>query len=115
MPALSDFAAATVAGLDPFRAPPSEAELDRRRRVGLSASQERMLKYWGYPYVFDEFRFHLTLSGRLEEAEACALADRLTAHFAPVLPEPYRIDSLGLLGEAADGRFHLLHRYTLAG
>ena len=113
--ALSDLASATVAGLDPFRAPPSEAELERRRHVGLSASQEKMLQYWGYPYVFDEFRFHLTLSGRLEEAEADRLAERLTRHFAPVLPEPYVIDSLGLLGEASDGRFHLLHRYTLAG
>lgn len=113
--ALNDLAAATVAGLDPFRAPPSEAELARRRRVGLSASQEKMLQYWGYPFVFDEFRFHLTLSGRLDVTPADALAARLSAHFADVLPEPYRIDSLGLLREAADGRFHLIHRYTLAG
>jgi len=112
---LTALAAATVAGLDPFRAPPAQAELDRRRRVGLSASQEKMLQYWGYPYVFDEFRFHLTLSGRLDEPQAEALAARLTTHFAPVLPTPYRVDSLGLLGEAPDGRFHLLHRYTLAG
>lgn len=112
---LKDLASSTVAGLDPFRAPPSQAELDRRRRVGLSASQERMLKYWGYPYVFEEFRFHLTLSGQMDEAEADRLVARLSDHFAPVLSQPYLMDSLGLLGEAPDGRFHLIHRYTLAG
>lgn len=112
---LHDLACATVAGLDPFRAPASEAELVRRRKAGLSDTQEQMLKYWGYPYVFDEFRFHLTLSGSLPEAQAEQLANRLTDHFSPTLPEPYTVDSLCLLGEAENGRFHLLHRYTLAG
>lgn len=113
--ALHNLAQTAVAGLDPFRAPPTEAELERRRRVGLSASQEKMLQYWGYPYVFDEFRFHLTLSGRLEANAADQLAERLTDHFAPTLPAPYRIDTLALMGEAPDGRFHLLRRFPLGG
>jgi hypothetical protein len=39
----------------------------------------------------------------------------LAAHFAPVLPHPFRIEDLCLFGEDAAGRFHLLHRYALAG
>lgn len=113
--ALSDLAAATVAALDPFRAPPSEAELARRRKAGLSDRQEALLARWGYPYVMEEFRFHLTLTGKLPRAEAEATRDILAAHLAPVLPAPFVIDSLCLMGEDAEGMFHLVHRYTLSG
>jgi putative phosphonate metabolism protein len=113
--ALADFAAATVEALDPFRATPSEAELDKRRKAGLTERQEALLTRWGYPYVMEEFRFHLTLTGRLPRAEAEATRDILAAHLAPVLPTPFVIDSLCLMGEDADGMFHLVHRYTLSG
>jgi putative phosphonate metabolism protein len=114
-PDLAALAGAVVKSLDSFRAPPTEAELARRRTSGLNARQEAMLAAWGYPYVLEEFRFHLTLSGRLPEVEADALAARLSDHLAPVLERPYVIDTLALMGEAEDGRFHLIHRYTLAG
>ena len=114
-PDLAALAGAVVKGLDRFRAPPTEAELARRRTSGLNARQEAMLAAWGYPYVLEEFRFHLTLSGRLPEVEADALVVRLSDHVAPVLERPYGIDTLALMGEAEDGRFHLIHRYTLAG
>jgi hypothetical protein len=39
----------------------------------------------------------------------------LAAHFAPVLPQPFRIEDLCLFGEDAGGRFHLLLRYALTG
>ena len=75
-------AAACVRELDAFRAPAGEAELARRRKVGLSARQEALLVQWGYPYVLDEFRFHLTLSGRLPKNEVpnwmTTLEDRLS-------------------------------------
>ena len=59
----------------------------------------------------EEFRFHLTLTGRLDDPEPLAEA------LAPLIPaaRPCRIDSLTLLGEAPDGRFHQLHRYALTG
>ncbi|MEM9319190.1 MAG: DUF1045 domain-containing protein, partial [Pseudomonadota bacterium] len=47
--ALADFAAATVAALDAFRAPPSPVELSLRRQAGLSPRQETLLSKWGYP------------------------------------------------------------------
>ena len=114
--ALAHLAAEAVTGLDQFRAAPTEAELTRRRKAGLSDRQEALLTQWGYPYVLEEFRFHLTLTGRLgSDADADAVADRLSAHFAPVLPAPFAVDSLCLMGEDADGMFHLVHRYTLSG
>jgi len=112
--ALAELAAEAVSGLDLFRAPPSEAELARRRKAGLSDRQEALLAQWGYPYVLEEFRFHLTLTDHLG-TEAEAVTDRLGAQFAPVLPAPFPIDSLCLMGEDDAGMFHLVHRYTLSG
>ena len=113
--ALADLAAATVEALDPFRAPATEAELDKRRKSGLSDRQEANLMRWGYPFVMEEFRFHLTLTGKLPRAQAEATRDALADHFAPVLPQPFVLGSLCLMGEDADGVFHMVHRYTLAG
>lgn len=112
---LTDLAGKTVEAFDEFRSPPGDAELARRRAAGLSERQEALLQRWGYPYVMDQFRFHLTLSGRLEGEDARRLVDRLTPEIAPHLSAPFPIDALTLLGEAPDGRFRELHRYTLAG
>ncbi|MDG4650147.1 DUF1045 domain-containing protein [Roseibacterium sp. SDUM158017] len=113
--ALADLAAATVEALDPFRARPDAAELARRRKPGLTQRQDALLQSWGYPYVMEEFRFHLTLTGKLHRDDADRARDALAAHFAPLLPAPFRIGSLCLMGEDPEGRFHLAHRYTLSG
>ncbi|OED38956.1 hypothetical protein AB833_17470 [Chromatiales bacterium (ex Bugula neritina AB1)] len=48
---------------EPFRAPLSEFDIKRRRETPLSNSQDAYLETYGYPYVHDEFNFHMTLSG----------------------------------------------------
>jgi hypothetical protein len=63
----------------------------------------------------EEFQFHLTLTDDLPEAQAEALAPPLAAWFAPVLPRPFVIDDLCLMGEDAAGRFHLISRHALTG
>lgn len=112
--ALSALAAAIVEEFEPFRAPLSEAQLAKRRAAGLSDRQEALLARWGYPYVMGEFRFHLTLSGRLGE-DADTVAPVAAAYFAPALPAPFPITGLSLCGEDTAGRFHVIHRYTLSG
>ncbi|MGI4813475.1 MAG: DUF1045 domain-containing protein [Janthinobacterium lividum] len=57
-----------VARLDHFRALPGAAELARRRGGGLLPAQDANLVRWGYPYVFDTFTFHITLTRRLDDA-----------------------------------------------
>ena len=111
---LRALAAACVTRLDDFRAPASEAEMARRRAAGLTRRQETHLTDWGYPYVLDEFRFHMTLSGRLPPEDVMVWIDRAAAHLPP-LPTPFVFDQIALCGERADGRFELIHRYTLAG
>ncbi len=107
-------AEACVRDLDEFRAPAEDAELAQRLKAGLSLRQQALLAHWGYPYVFQEFQFHLTLSGRLSNEELSDWADLLQDHL-PSLPTPFVIDQIGLCGERQDGRFELIHRYTLMG
>lgn len=112
---LADLAARCVMDLDHFRAPPGEAELAKRRAAGLSAPQEANLLKWGYPYVFDQFRFHLTLSGKLEDAELAATKSELEPLTAPLCQGPMPVVDIALLGEVDGGRFHVIHRYPLTG
>lgn len=103
-----------VQQLDRFRAPPNEAELARRRNAGLTPRQEALLADWGYPYVMDEFRFHLTLSGRLD-AKAIARWTQVLEPRLPPLPAPFVVDAVALCGERQDGRFEQIQRYALSG
>lgn len=112
---INGLAAACVARLDPFRAPPDEAEMARRRSLRLSPGQETNLARWGYPHVMEAFRFHITLTGRLPgpvlpEVEA-ALADLLVPH----LSQPVTVGDIALAGEREDGYFQTLHRFPLGG
>lgn len=103
-----------VTQLDPMRAPLSEAEIRRRNPDLLTARQRHYLKLWGYPYVLDEFQFHMTLSGALDSP----VLDRFEQVLKPLLeivPQPLEIASVSLMGEAEDGRFHLIGQAPLQG
>ncbi|MCV6585969.1 MAG: DUF1045 domain-containing protein [Marinibacterium sp.] len=113
--ALAALAGACVTTLDPFRAPAPDAELARRRAAGLSPAQEAHLTRWGYPYVLDQFRFHITLSGRLGRDQIGAVGDLLDALLTPQIPRPFVIGDIAIAGEDADGRFHVTDRFALTG
>lgn len=114
-PALHALAAACVQELDSFRAPPSDAELARRRSKGLTDRQEALLARWGYPYVLDEFRFHMTLTDRLDPATRDAVGKRAVAHLGSTLGVPHLVSAVTLCGERADGRFQALEVLPLRG
>src|SRR5262249_15418366 len=52
-----------VTAFDRFRRPMAPEERRKRLSSGLSNRQIEYLDRWGYPYVFEEFRFHMTLTG----------------------------------------------------
>ncbi|WP_306151789.1 DUF1045 domain-containing protein [Roseovarius sp. MMSF_3281] len=112
---LNTMAANAVRAFDPFRAPLTEAELAKRRAGGLTPKQDDLLQSWGYPYVMEEFRFHITLTGKLPKAEGKALVPRLQALLNPFVPHPYLIDGLALMGEDGAGQFHQITRRTFSG
>lgn len=108
-------AAAVLRGLDPFRAAPDNAGLARRRAAGLTPRQEALLTAWGYPYVLDEFRFHLTLTGPLAEKDAGAVEAALAPLVAPFAASPLRLDALTLARSDEKGRFRTVLRLPLCG
>lgn len=104
-----------VQALDPFRCPPGPAELQRRRGAGLSAEQEALLQRWGYPFVMEAFRFHLTLSDALEARQLARVEAALQQAGAPLQSQVLRIDALSLFAEPEPGAdFVELARYALA-
>lgn len=64
-PQLSSLTSRCVTTLDHFRAPLTKADLQRRNPEALDTVERHNLMTYGYPYVHERFRFHLTLSNSL--------------------------------------------------
>lgn len=113
---LQALADACVEHLDAFRAEPSESELARRRRANLTARQDEMLIRWGYPYVFDTWFFHLTLTRRLSAVEKQEFMPAAEAYFARAIATPRRVNDICLLVQPAPGApFVIRERLPLRG
>jgi len=96
-PELKKLAERCVRELHSFALPLSESELQRRTGVGLTARQKELLNEWAYPFVMDQFQFHLTLSGSLQYVEHQVKENLKTAAqswFAPLLENGLFIDSV---------------------
>lgn len=110
-PPLRALADACVEALDGCRAPPDEVELARRRRSGLSPEAEANLARWGYPHVFDAWRFHVTLTRRLSPEEKAVLLPAAEAHLRDALGRPRKVSSVCLFTQAApDAPFLIAER-----
>ncbi|GAA5157362.1 DUF1045 domain-containing protein [Viridibacterium curvum] len=93
-----------VRELDPFRRPPDAAELARRSAHGLSPRESELLLRWGYPHVFDQFRFHITLSDRIDDAdESARLLAALREHSAALADEALVFDALDIFVQPSKG------------
>jgi hypothetical protein len=103
-PALQALADACVGQLDPFRAAPSDAELARRRRAGLTPQQDAMLRRWGYPYVFETWFFHMTLTRRLNADEKAVYQPAAERFFAPTLAVSRQVTDICLFVQPAPGQ-----------
>ena len=115
-PELDELAANVVQAFDPYRAPMSGRELERRRADGLTPRQEEHLHRWGYPYVFDTFRFHVTLAGPCDGQTRTLLARALQPQLAPLLTMDWTLDALSLVTQPDRGTaFDLVERFPLNG
>lgn len=113
--ALTALAGEIVMQFDRFRAPLTEAEIARRQPKSLSERQRGHLAEWGYPFVLDEFRFHMTLTDSLPLPVVARLRAALAPHLGPLLPRPFVIDAISLMGETDDRTFQVIRRHDLAG
>ena len=114
--AVGELAAQFVTGLDSLRASIEPADRMRRLSSGLSARQQALLERWGYPYVLDEFRFHMTLSGRLDPIRSERLRPWIEEWFAPALAGAPEAVDIGVFMQPATGAEFTLHRrYRMTG
>jgi putative phosphonate metabolism protein len=111
---LRALADAVVDAFEPVRAALTREDIARRRPDRLSPRQRALLDHFGYPYVREEFRFHMTLTGRLT-TERPDLVAGLGDILAPVLSSgPVAIDGMALFRqETPQARFRIVARAAL--
>lgn len=112
---LAALAGDCVTAFERFRAPLSDADRARRLASPLSPRQIAHLDRWGYPYVFDDFRFHMTLTGRLPDDRAGAIRAALAERFA-ALDSFFVCNGLVVFRQTARAeRFTVLARFPFEG
>lgn len=106
--------AACVRGFETFRAPLSDGDLARRRKANLTPEQDERLVSWGYPYIFEDFRFHMTLTGAIRDnALRERVLEALQEHFAAE-SGPHRFDAVAVFRQTdRQAPFDILARCTL--
>lgn len=102
---------ACVRDFDRFRAAPSAADIARRNPSALSAVQRAMLDTWGYPYVFDTFTFHITLTGMLDAADETSALEMLHKAGGALLEQPLHVDGISIFAQAEPGADFVLARH----
>ncbi|ASY66183.1 protein RcsF (plasmid) [Sinorhizobium sojae CCBAU 05684] len=107
--ALHDLAAQAVRRFEPFRAPLSGVDIARRNPERLTQRQREYLAAWGYPYVFEEFLFHLTLTGPVAEEMQDLVRETLEAAFADFIGKPLAVDTVALFAETSRGAPFTVH------
>lgn len=113
--ALQDFAADCVREFDSFRAVLTPDDRARRKPEKLSERQRDYLDRWGYPYVMEEFRFHMTLTGRLDAERRGPILEMLRGRFAALKLDTLTIDHIALFRQGdATARFRILAEWALA-
>ncbi|MEA2116770.1 MAG: DUF1045 domain-containing protein [Thermodesulfobacteriota bacterium] len=102
---LAELASECVLNFDRFRAPLTTCDLARRSINMLTPVEKHNLITWGYPYVLEQFRFHITLTSRITDAaEKEVIHTVLSEMFAPVLGVPLVMDAICLFVEPASGQ-----------
>lgn len=115
-PAIAALADDCVRHFDRFRVPAGPEERRKRLAQSLTERQKRYVEVWGYPYVFEEFRFHMTLTCRLDEAERAAYRAVLRGLAGAAQAEPVAFDSLCLFEQTrAEAPFVLARRFAFGG
>lgn len=113
---LQALADACVEGLDHLRAPLTEDEIARRRRAKLTAQQDALLLRWGYPYVFEAWFFHMTLTRRLSADEKRVFMPAAEAYFARMIAMPRQVSDICLFVQPRPGEpFVIQGRVKLRG
>ncbi len=100
--ALEKLSAACVRAFEAYRVPLSEEQRENYKLNRLTVHQEQMLAHWGYPYVMEEFRFHISVTDRIDDSkERDDVMAVLAILAAPVLGTPIMVRDLAVFGQSA--------------
>jgi putative phosphonate metabolism protein len=111
---LERLAANCVSEFDVFRAPLAAEDRARRNPSMLTPRQRDYLDCWGYPYVIEDFRFHMTLTGRLPPERHGPILTMLKDRFSALGLKTLSIDRIALFRQNdADSRFRIAGTYVL--
>src|SRR5258708_1916824 len=111
---LIGLAADCVSEFDSFRAPLTSEDRARRNPTDLTPKQCEHLDRWGYPYVMEDFRFHMTLTGRLDAKRREPVLAMLRNRFAAIGLETISIDRIAVFRqETQDSRFRIVGHWKL--
>jgi putative phosphonate metabolism protein len=111
---LEKLAADAVGAFDRFRAPLTPEDRARRNPDRLTPRQREYLDRWGYPYVMEEFRFHMTLTGRLAVERRESVLGILRQRFAALELAELAIDGIALFRQQdSNSRFRIVRRFAL--
>ena len=115
-PGIQKLAETMVRDIDVFRGPSTSKEIEARRKKGLSHKENQNLVTWGYPYVFSEFQFHMTLTDRIQSSEEQAIIyDALQSHFEDFLKKDITIEEVCLFHQInRQAPFTLVDRFKLS-
>lgn len=110
---LMTLAGAAVTEFDRFRAPMGEEEFARRNAPHLDPAEVAHLRAWGYPYVLERYRFHMTLTGPVAPERQDEVLTHLKVLFAPLLCEDFTVDALTIYVEEPGEDFLVMSRAPL--
>ena len=108
--ALGLLAAECVAALDPLRAPLTAAEIAKRQPERLTPRGRALLDRWGYPHVFEAFRFHMTLTDALPEEAVEGWRTQLADAYARSGAGPLTLGSVAILRQDGGAPFRVVER-----
>jgi putative phosphonate metabolism protein len=111
---LQDLARDCVTHFDRFRAPLSESDMARRLASPLTPRQKELLQTWGYPYVMEQFRFHMTLTSSLPDIVRAGMFAELGQRYRDeVRRMDLLVDGIALFRQdARDSRFRIIQRFS---
>lgn len=114
---IDDLAGACVEAFEPFRAEPPPEETARRLEASLTGRQREHLDRWGYPYVFEDFHFHMTLTGSLPPESVEPIVDGLASLYDEHVGDASsRFDAVTLyVEEEPQAGFRIVDRFVFGG
>jgi len=111
---LKRLAADCVREFDSFRAPLTPEDRMRRNPSALTPRQREHLERWGYPYVMEDFRFHMTLTGRLDAGRREPVLTMLRDRFSAIGLTTLAIDRIAVFRQNdAASRFQVVDHWKL--